>query len=294
MTPHSDISAATTAEQIRKVAVTIQKIRPDYSPMIEFYSQIFAAQAETLTGISPDPILIEPNLLALKQENKMPLISPVQFKVDLAVARDLMKALARLAITHAPKLTGAGEKISDALALNTIDLDRLFTALLDSRGIEDQSEALNLTPEELGFFGYNAMLPSIQACAAQLVAYLAEDSDHDKGYCPICGNTPNLAFLDDAGKKQVTCALCSHTWKVKRMGCLFCDADNQKKQDYFFSEEEKEYRVYYCDTCKNYLKTVDTRELERDFVPKLEQVATLHLDIKAREQGLTRVTDSPT
>lgn len=293
MTSHSHPGTAATADQIRKAASVIQKIRPDYSPMIEFYSLIFSAQAEVLTGISPDPILIDDELLALKRDNEMPLVSPVQFTIDLAAAGDLMATIAGLAISHAPKLAPAGEKISDALTLKTIDLESLFTALLDSRSLEDQAKAVGLTAEELGFFGYNAMFPSIQACAIQLAAYLPEDTDHNKGYCPVCGSAPDLAFLDETGKKQVTCSLCSHTWKVKRMGCLFCDSKSREDQHYFFSDEEKEYRVYYCDHCNNYLKTIDTRELGRRFVPRLEQVATLHLDMKAREQGFTRAADAP-
>ena len=293
MTSHKDPGAGITADQIHSAAVTIQKIRPNYSPMIEFYSRIFAAQAEAMAGITPDPIRIEPDLLALKQENEMPLISPIQFMVDPAAARELMEIIAELSATQAPMLANAGKIVLQALAEETLDLELLFEALLDSKSIEDQARALSLTAEELGFFGYNAMFPSIRACAVQLAAYLDPEVSHNKGYCPICGTAPDLGFLDESGAKQVSCSLCSHTWKVKRMGCLFCDTKTSKEQQYFFSEEEKEYRIYYCDACKNYLKTIDTRQLGRGFVPRLEQVATLHLDLKAREQGLTRAADSP-
>ena len=279
-------------DQIRRAAATIQKIRPSYSPMIEFYSQIFAAQAEAMICITPDPIFIEEDLLALKDKNGMPLISPVQFTVDTAASKKLMAAIARLAITHAPKLADPAEKILTALDQNC-DLDGLFTALLDSRDISELAGTLGLTTEVLGFFGYNAMFPSIQACAAQLACYLPRDHDHNKGYCPICGTPPDLAFLDDQGRRNVSCTLCSHTWPVKRLGCLFCDAEAPKDQFYFFLEDEKEYRVTYCDSCKNYLKTIDTREMGRRFIPRLEQVATLHLDLKASEQGFTRAGDSP-
>lgn len=296
MTNLSNAVSSVNTEDIEKAAVTIQKIRPAYSPMIEFYSQVFSAQARTLSGLNPEPIVIDSEMLALKRENEMPLISPVQFSIDMPAARSLMETIAGLAIAHTPKLARAGEIITRALAAPetpSLDLDRLFTALLDSQSIDQMAQDLDLTTEELAFFGYTAMTPSIQANAAQLAAYLDPEQQHNKGYCPVCGSHPDLGFLDKNGKKHVTCALCAHTWQVKRMGCLFCDADDKDAQHYFFSNDEKEYRVYYCNHCKHYLKIVDKRELARCFVPRLEQIATLHLDVKAKEQGFTSFGQGP-
>ena len=54
---------------------------------------------------------------------------------------------------------------------------------------------------------------------------------------------------------------------------------------YFFSAEEKDYRIYVCDNCKKYLKTGDSRKADRLLYPPLEQVSTLHLDFKAQKMG---------
>ncbi len=132
------------------------------------------------------------------------------------------------------------------------------------------------------------MSPSIQAGAAQLGAYLKEMPEMGKGYCPVCGSQPDLSFLDESGKRQTCCSLCNHIWETRRMGCMFCDSTDREDQHYFYSKEEPEFKVYCCDHCKHYLKTVDTRQLGRRFFPKLEQVTTLHLDIQAREKGYTQ------
>ena len=79
------------------------------------------------------------------------------------------------------------------------------------------------------------------------------------------------------------CGLCRHNWPVQRMGCSLCQSS--ENQQYFFSEAEKGYRVDLCGSCNRYLKVVDTRELGREFFPDLELVTTLHLDIKATDQG---------
>jgi FdhE protein len=46
-----------------------------------------------------------------------------------------------------------------------------------------------------------------------------------------------------------------------------------------------EFRVNLCDSCKKYLKTLDSRETERMIYTPLEQIASLHLDYKAEEMG---------
>ena len=56
--------------------------------------------------------------------------------------------------------------------------------------------------------------------------------------------------------------------------------------NYFFSEEEEDYRVYVCDQCKKYIKTVDIRKTKRPVCLFVEEITTLHLDMLAQEQGL--------
>jgi len=283
--PSAPLSLDLTEDQIRTTAGALQKTRPAYGPMIEFYSRIFSAQAATLAKINPDPIIIEDELLSLKKKNEMPLITPIQFRIDLKASKQLMKQICNLAVDHAPKLAKAGESLGQCLDTDTIDLDQLFNALLDGMNIDDIAKKGKINAEGLGFFGFSAIAPSIQTGAAQLSTYLKDTPTTNKAYCPICGSSPDLAFFDESGKKHVTCSLCSHAWQVQRMGCLFCDSMDKEAQHYFFTGEEKEYRVYCCDHCRRYIKTVDIRQLGRRFFPKLEKIATLHLDMKAKEQG---------
>ncbi len=92
-------------------------------------------------------------------------------------------------------------------------------------------------------------------------------------------------MLGGEGARFRVCGFCWHQWPLKRIECSFCGNSDGKTLFYFFNEQEKEYRVDCCDACKKYLKTVDNRKIDRIFYPPLEQVATLHLDIMARERG---------
>jgi FdhE protein len=276
-----------TKEEIKKTAAIIQKVRPAYGALIDFYGHVFIAQAHSLSDITLSPIIIDPSLLALKQENAMPLIDPSQFLIDHTKATLLFKKICELAVAHAPKLANAGEKLLTAIDNGNLDLAPVFSALIDNRDLGETPGILDISTEDLTFFSFSAIAPSIQSCAAQLAAYLKDAPELKKGYCPICGSHPDVAFLDPEGKKFLICSLCAHEWQTQRMGCVFCDSTDKQDQHYFFSNDEKEYRVYMCDNCQNYLKLIDLRQLNRSFFPKLEQITTLHLDYKAQEKGYT-------
>ncbi|WDP88423.1 MAG: formate dehydrogenase accessory protein FdhE [Desulfobacter sp.] len=290
---HPNPSATTfcvnlTEDQIRTAAGALQKIRPAYGPIIEFYSRVFRAQAAAMAETVIPPIILEKEALALKGENEMPLVTPVQFRIDVAAAKKLMGEICNLAVAYAPKLSGAGENMGRALAAEKLDLPRMFTDLLDGMDMKQTAEALDIPAEALALFGFSAMAPSIQACALQLAPYLEqmpERSSTARGYCPVCGSAPNLALFDETGARHVSCSLCSHIWPVPRMGCLFCDSQNREDQQYFFTGDEAEYRVYCCNNCRRYIKAVDVRQMGRRLYPKLEQIATIHLDMKAGEEG---------
>ncbi|MBA3011613.1 MAG: formate dehydrogenase accessory protein FdhE [Proteobacteria bacterium] len=278
---------ALSTEDILRAAGILQKARPAYGALIDFYGQVFVAQAQSLSQIQLDPIILDPGLLALKQEHAMPLIDPSQFLIDKDQAESLFKQICTLAVAHAPKLSHSGERLSEALICGDLDLAPVFAALLSDQDLEPMAKKLDIPADELTFFAFSAMAPSIQFCSAQLSAYLKEGPEFKKGYCPVCGSHPDTAFLDQDGKRFLLCSLCSHEWLTLRMGCVSCDTADKQDQQYFFSAEEKEYRVYVCDNCHHYLKLVDLRQLDRAFVPKLEQITTLHLDYKAQEKGYT-------
>ncbi len=118
-----------------------------------------------------------------------------------------------------------------------------------------------------------------------MAAYLKPDEPWSKGYCPICGSAPILSFLADAGARTLICGFCWHDWQARRVYCPFCENTDNAKLQYLYNEEETDLRIDVCDKCKRYLKSVDTRKADRLIYPPLEQITTLHLDMKAREEG---------
>lgn len=273
--------------QMITTADIIKQARPAYAAILDFYSRVFAAQEKNREGISIPPIQIDQDLLAIRKKNEMPLIDPSEFRIDRDAAVALFMDICNLAEDWAPHLAEDAAVMKTAVQDGRIDLDALFSALLDSRfePLEKTARAVCVSVEHLSMITYLSMAPGIETAAQQLGVHLVPQSGLKNGYCPVCGNAPNMGFLDDTGSRHLICCFCYHTWQVQRMGCAFCGNLDMENQGYFFSEQEREYRVSWCDHCHNYIKVVDLRHLSRDFFPKLEMAATLHLDMQAKEKG---------
>ena len=175
-----------------------------------------------------------------------------------------------------------------AIDAGELDLNTLSSGLLgeDDLLFEKTADDLEIDAKVLAFITYNSIKPSLSVCASQLSIYLDENKPWERGYCPVCGKPPVLSIFEGEGKRFLFCSFCWHKWPARRIYCPFCDNIDSKTLRYLKIEEEQEYRLDVCDNCKRYIKTVDTREIERIVYPPLEDVSTVHLDIKAKETGL--------
>ena len=278
--------SAFKSEDIKKAAIALRKLRPAYSEMLDFYEKLFVSQEDSKDQIDIAPIQIADEMLAIKAAEKLPLINPDDFVIELDAASKLCITVCETAKSANQHLAQSAQALLDAMD-NDLDLKTLFPLLLQASTaqIEKAAKQLDIEQNILAFFIYSSMNPSIKLCAEQLAVYLDRQDPWQQGYCPICGSPPVLSILEDEGKRSLICGFCWHAWPVKRGLCPFCDRHDSKSMGYFFSEEENEYRVYTCDNCKKYIKTIDTTKIDRLIYPPLEQVVTLHLDMQANQKG---------
>jgi FdhE protein len=202
-------------------------------------------------------------------------------------ARKLLLQICELALSGNDTIAEPARRILDAMEKETLEMEDLLTGLLDKdiSRFSKVADTHDIKPEALQFFIYSALAPSLRMCAEQLAGYLGEGDTGDRLNCPVCGNPPSLSTLTGEGDREASCSFCWHRWRLPRVFCTHCGNKDGESLKYFYSEEEKEYRVYVCEQCKTYIKTVDLRELGRKVYLPLEQVTTLHLDLKAREDG---------
>lgn len=131
---------------------------------------------------------------------------------------------------------------------------------------------------------HSAIKPFLARWAEELLPQIGQEKWRRR-YCPICGGTPNFAYLEpENGARWLCCPRCDAEWLFQRMECPFCGNAEQKELS-FFTDLDGRYRVYVCEKCKRYLKAVDLRTVSKDVAMPLEWINTLDLDRQACERG---------
>jgi FdhE protein len=109
--------------------------------------------------------------------------------------------------------------------------------------------------------------------------------------CPRCAGPPIAAVLREEGhgaKRFLLCAVCLREWECLRIVCPACGEQEFDKLPVYTAEQFAHVRIDACDRCHHYVKTID---LTKDglAVPCVDDLASVSLDLWAREQGYTRV-----
>jgi len=109
--------------------------------------------------------------------------------------------------------------------------------------------------------------------------------------CPLCGGKPVVGVLrgeGDGAKKSLICMLCAHEWTFRRIYCPACGEESEPQMAFYSAPEIAHVRVDVCDTCHTYLKTIDLTKTGLA-VPVVDELATIPLDLWAREHGYQKL-----
>ena len=278
---------AVTKEQIARAVEDISNRRPAYRPLLDYYGGVFAAQLAASQSIQlPPPIVVDGHADARRQSG-FALLSLPDFPLDIAACTALLRELCALLAATRPESAAAATALAAAVENGARDAAPLFRAILaeTDAAVTDAAEEIGLAPELLAALLYQSMQPSLRHTGTQAAALLPADTPPHAGHCPVCGSDPAISVIDADGKRTLYCGFCWHRWPVRRVACPHCGNAADGNREYLYDPAEKEYRVDVCKVCRRYMKTVDLRHLTRPLYPPLEQVATLHLDMLAKEKG---------
>lgn len=109
--------------------------------------------------------------------------------------------------------------------------------------------------------------------------------------CPLCGGKPIVGVLrseGDGAKKSLICMLCAHEWGFRRVYCPACGEEREPQMAFYSAPEIAHVRVDVCDTCHTYLKSIDLTKTGLA-VPVVDELATIPLDLWAREHGYAKL-----
>lgn len=199
-------------------------------------------------------------------------------KLQMEGLLEFCQRICQITARHRPDLTDQIDEIRGFLlspALNTTAEE-----YLQGKGeVEGDGSS-----ELLTFVLNNALYPFLKHYA-QAVEGLVDESTWYRGYCPICGGEPDFAYLSpESGARYLLCSRCDTEWPYKRAECPFCGNTDSKTWGYYPSEDES-YRLYVCDQCGHYLKTLDLRAKMLDTSLAVERILSVAMDLAAREKG---------
>lgn len=190
------------------------------------------------------------------------------------------------------------KKLEDSFERKKLDLEVLIKKVFcsDLNYLRSLAQKLEVEDNDLLFLGLELGKPVFKLYAEKLKGKIEFDN-WGKGYCPVCGSHPAMAYLrKDDGKRILWCQFCGTEWSFMRIKCPFCSNEDQNSLRYFFTDEKSPYRVYLCDKCKRYVKTVDQRKIEegKDFDLGWENLQTFAMDLVAQKEGFLDPYSQPT
>lgn len=222
-------------------------------------------------------------LLKSLKENDMHLIKvcPPQVKTDTFF--DILQEVTGIIVKHKPELEGDINKILNALP-DGVESRELFVRQAFTPGI-DLLESIKetISPETFGFILSYVLKPFMQQYARKVSPFYDPEL-WLKATCPVCGGKPTLALLErEDGKRYLYCGMCDVKWRFQRLGCPYCLSNESQ---FFTVNGKDQYRVYYCDSCHGYIKTVNEALVDSsDLNLFWEDINTIHLDLLAIQEG---------
>jgi FdhE protein len=270
---------------------SLQKIQshkvmsPHYAELLEILEEILILREEHRRRITRDVFPVERRHITAKIAGGFPLVDFSTVEMDLSEARDYFLDLLEIAEKRSPGETAEldGKIRAGELAFNDLIYESFNPPPADeeSRNEEEGEDSFDL----IELFIEESLRPSLE----RVVATCGEEVrklEWTEGYCPICGREPKIGEIrDEEGTRYLFCNQCGFDWGYRRIKCPFCGNEEQQTLAYFTIEEDDRYRVDVCNECKRYIKIIDFRNTREKADLDVEDIATLHLDMLANDEG---------
>jgi len=273
-------------EVLTKSLETIEnykKMNPHYEELLEILEEILILREEYRQKMTDNIFPLEESHVETKLSGGFPLVDLSKNNFEIAQPREYFFRLLDIAKRRSPEET---EEILREIDEGSLVYEQMihdaFSADAEKEIEEEDDERMF---DLLGLFVEESLRPALEL-VAERYRDIIQKSGWREGYCPVCGREPKIGEIrDEEGHRYLFCNQCGFEWNFMRIKCPFCGNQDQQKLAYFTIEDEEKYRVDVCNNCKRYIKTIDFRKTEQLANLDVEDIATLHLDILATDEG---------
>jgi len=255
--------------------------------LLELQEKVKGEIAATLgPALSIAEVMADEEALQARVLQGLPLISFAQLPIEAKRFAKLVSTVAQLLVEYDSEL--AEQAVPDDPA-ECLALAQQRFEEGQARGEKGgKSEEITLAQISVDL----ALKPYLEWAAEQVLPHVDQPFDKlrmqqrwKRSCCPVCGGAPDFATLDaEAGARYLVCSRCNSQWPYRRLGCPFCETTDHTKIVYYPSEDGV-YRLYVCQECRRYLKTMDLRQVGRTVLLPVERVTTVAMDAAARQEG---------
>ncbi len=269
--------------QILRPLTAAREQHPELADLLDFYYDLYEVQFEAKAQL-PEPELRDELAMRWRLEGGIPQLTFAQLAIKPGPFADLVAQVTTVLVRHNPGWEAEQEaRTPDQLVALAREVFETWETLTAPRpeadeGREHGSWAERPAALAVGF----ALAPYLQRAAEAILPQL-DLTLWAQGHCPICGGRPNFAlFEEERGARRLLCSRCNAMWPYARVGCPFCET---KEKQVYYPSEDGVYRLYICQACNRYLKTMDSREVFRQVHPVVERLLTVGMDLAAQQEG---------
>jgi FdhE protein len=280
------------ASTLRKSLKTIEDYKianPHYNDLLDILGEILILREEYRRSMKDSIFAVDERIIAQKMEGGLPLVDFTGGKFDLTRPQEYFNSLIGIA---EKKMPDDAKNIIEIIKDKQFDWEKMILASFDQTEEEpaiENKKNNDETEEDLDLidlFVEESLRPELEYIADKYGKIVAK-SGWTEGYCPICGKEPKIGEIreEEEGRRYLFCHQCGYKWNFRRIKCPFCGNEEQHSLAYFAVEGEERYRVDVCNKCRRYIKIVDLPKTAEDVNLDVEDIATLHLDMLAYEEG---------
>ena len=262
---------------------------PHYTDLLDILAEILILREEYRNSMQESIFSVDERIISQKMVGGLPLIDMTGKTYDLTRPKKYFYSLIDVA---GKCLTAEAKKATGIIKDSAFNWEQMLRSSFNAN--EEEMQDIEVKSEEAGgehldlidLFVEESLRPELEYIAEKY-GVVVEKAGWTEGYCPICGKEPKIGEIREGedGKRYLFCHQCGYKWHFRRIKCPFCSNEEQHSLAYFAVEGEERYRVDVCNKCRRYIKIVDVPKSGEEANLDVEDIATLHLDMLAYEEG---------